>query len=469
MHRPNRVEFNARTQQLIAYLRGEIKAGTLRVGEYLPSEVELGKRFGLSKESVRRALDVLVEDGLIVKIRRVGNRVTKSEIDRNGDEDGTVASHFPNSDEYTELRLAHYPSVSDEGRMQQAIASFEQSNPDIRVKLIPTSFPLEFAEHGIADVITLSAWDALKLKEMDASETLLTGMPDQPFAHPRLTAAFQSREGKLVASPFVYSPVVLCYNRDHFAECQIEEPHEAWTWYTLLKHAKLLHKQLQVRGFVAHIQSVNRWPVFLLQNGFRFKAEAPQQAAEDPALWESLRISRDLVYQQGAPILWTESDSDVERWFREGRASMILTSFYGMNSLMNTDLNYGVAPLPSLRTQDTLLLVTGLAIHERSPRQQAARRLVQHLCGLNVQTDIRQNTLTLPVHPEALQMSTGLAGNRPHGEGTVSQQWDRARMYSDLNMSAAVLLAIREELKAYWSRVEDEAEASERLEMLLGL
>ncbi len=467
MQRPSRSEFNARTQQLVAYLRDEIKEGTLRVGDYLPSEVELGRKFGLSKESVRRALDILVNDEWIVKIRRVGNRVNKS--DHIGDAVESITEVSSDSVGLTELRLAHYPTLCDEGRLQQAIASFEQANPGIRVKLMPTSFPLDFAEHGIADVITLSAWDALKLKEKDPSLSLLADASDTRFAHSLLTTPFHSDQGRVVASPFVYSPIVLCYNRDHFAACQMEDPGEGWTWYTLLKSARTLHRQLDVRGFVAHIQSVNRWPVFLLQNGFRFQAGEAQRAAEDPALWESLRISRDLIYQQGAPTLWTESDSDVERWFRDGRASMILTTFYGMNRLKDTDLNYGVAPLPALRTQDTLLLVTGLAINQRSPLQEAARLLVQHLSSLEVQTDIRQNTLTLPVHPNAINIHAGLIGNRPHGEGAVSQQWDHARTYSDLSMSTAVLEAIREELKAYWSRVEDEAEVSERLEVLLGL
>ncbi|HZG75634.1 MAG TPA: ABC transporter substrate-binding protein, partial [Paenibacillus sp.] len=207
--------------------------------------------------------------------------------------------------------------------------------------------------------------------------------------------------------------------------------------------------------------------VFLLQNGFRFQSGAGPRAAEDPALWESLRISRDLMFQQGGPLLWTESDADVERWFREERASIVLTTFFGLNRLAQSSFEYGVAPLPALRSDDTLLLVTGLAVNRSSAHADDADSLVRYLCGRDVQADIRRNTLLLPAHPETLHDETGLNGNRPFGEPAFQDMWERYRLYSDLNLSTSVIEAIREELKAYWSRLEDEAEASERLESLL--
>jgi multiple sugar transport system substrate-binding protein len=476
MPRSTRTEFNARIKQLIAYIHGEIQSGSLQLGDYLASEVELGQQFNLSKESVRKALDVLVADGWIVKIRRVGNRVNRTYLIDDNKAPSVHDVNSPNtipqstklsSKQALVLRLAYYPPLQDEGRLQHAISLYEQLNPGIQVELIAAAFPLDFVKHGVADVITLTAWDALKLKEEDPELSLLSMAPETTFANPLLAAPFQSELGLMKAAPFVFSPLVLCYNREHFAQCQIEEPCTGWTWYTLLKAARLLNKQLDVRGFVAHIQSVNRWPVFLLQNGFRFKIGNGQRAAEDPALWESLRISRDLIFQQGGPTLWTESDADVERWFHDEKASIILTTFFGLNRLKNSSMDYGVAPLPALRSDDTLLLVTGLAINRLSPHQEAARSLVRYLCDFDVQTDIRQHTLTLPAHPDSLVLQTGLKGNRPYGESIFSALWERYRLYSDLNLSTAVLEAIREELKSYWSRLEDEAEASERLEVLL--
>ncbi|WJH32818.1 GntR family transcriptional regulator [Paenibacillus sp. CC-CFT747] len=104
MPRPNRSEYMARTQQLIAYIKEEIRSGSRKEGDYLPSEVELGRIFSLSKESVRKALDVLVEEGLIVKIRRVGNKVRLS-----APSSGSPETSSDGRKEDLVLRLACYP------------------------------------------------------------------------------------------------------------------------------------------------------------------------------------------------------------------------------------------------------------------------------------------------------------------------------------------------------------------------
>jgi hypothetical protein len=45
--------------------------------------------------------------------------------------------------------------------------------------------------------------------------------------------------------------------------------------------------------------------------------------------------------------------------------------------------------------------------------------------------------------------------------------WDACKDYAELRLDPAALEAIREELKGYWSKLEDESEASLRLESLL--
>ncbi|MEF3303999.1 extracellular solute-binding protein [Paenibacillus sp. GYB003] len=485
MARPTREQWNERVRAMLDALRRDIEEGRLAPGDYLPSEVELAKTYRLSKESVRRALDELVAEGAIRKIRRVGNRVTGG-TGADGTEDeaasgaggsvrlrdtaarrgGPAASK---EDGGITLRLVHYPKMEDEAALPALIAGFEREHPGVRVKLLPSSFPHDYAEHGVADVFTVSAWDALKLKARDPRMTLMDDAPAGETVHPVVRKPFLDRDGRMAAAPFVCSPVVLCYNRDHFEACALEEPNAGWTWYTLLKNARALARGLDVWGFAAHIQSLNRWPVFLLQNGFRFRPEGEQRVSEDPALWESLGVARDLIHQQRrAQPLLAENDADIERWFAEGRASMIMTTYFGMNRLLGSGIRYGVAALPSLRTSDTLLLVTGLAVNRDGPHPEASRELVRYLCGEPAQSVVRRETVSLPVHPRALTLREGLRGNRPSAEAMLADVWPRCRLYDDLNLGAGVLEAVREELKSYWSRLEDEAEASERLEQLFG-
>ncbi|TMV50861.1 extracellular solute-binding protein [Paenibacillus mesophilus] len=482
MVRPTRQLLTERVRLLLDVLRNQIREGTLQHGEYLPSEVALGKEFRLSKESVRRALDELVAEGLVRKIRRVGNQVI-AEGSTVGQQSGSdVSSTAPGGDSSGKggtrvvavpgetgitIRLAYYPKMDEEALLPSLVAEYEREHPGIRVQLLPCSFPHEYAEHGMADVFTVSAWDALKLKGHDPNLKLMGQPPLGETVHPMLAKPFLDSTGRAAAAPFVYSPVMLCYNRDHFQACSLEEPHDGWTWYTLLKNARVLARSLDVWGFAVHIQSLNRWPVFLLQNGFRFRLADDARASEDPALWESLRVARDLIHQQRrSHHLLTENDADIERWFKEGKASMIMTTYYGMNRLRDAGIRYGVAALPALRTSDTLLLVTGLAVNRSTRHPEASLELICYLCGEKAQSRIRRHTVTLPVHPGAASLRDGLEGNRPEGEEAFAACWPRCRLYDDLNLGAGVLVAIREELKGYWSRLEDEAEASERLEQL---
>jgi GntR family transcriptional regulator len=52
--------------QLVSILRQSMVAGILRPGDQLPSEAQLCKRYGVSPMTVRRAINVLVDQGMII-------------------------------------------------------------------------------------------------------------------------------------------------------------------------------------------------------------------------------------------------------------------------------------------------------------------------------------------------------------------------------------------------------------------
>ena len=62
-------------------LRNRIISGEYQNGDSLPSERELSEMFGVERMTVRRALDLLVKDGLIIKKAGYGSRVTYSHED----------------------------------------------------------------------------------------------------------------------------------------------------------------------------------------------------------------------------------------------------------------------------------------------------------------------------------------------------------------------------------------------------
>lgn len=56
-------------------LRVRIQEGSLRPGTMLPSEAQLAEQYGVSRGTVRSALSLLVEDGLIEVVPGVGRRI----------------------------------------------------------------------------------------------------------------------------------------------------------------------------------------------------------------------------------------------------------------------------------------------------------------------------------------------------------------------------------------------------------
>lgn len=65
-------------KQVYESLREAIAQGTYPVGDKLPSEAELSKRFDVSPITVKRALELLRTDGMIMRRPRIGTVVTSS-------------------------------------------------------------------------------------------------------------------------------------------------------------------------------------------------------------------------------------------------------------------------------------------------------------------------------------------------------------------------------------------------------
>ncbi len=68
--------------QLARQLEAAIEEGTLTPGSLLGNEIELAGRLGLSRPTVRQAIQSLVDKGLLVRRRGVGTQVVHSQVKR---------------------------------------------------------------------------------------------------------------------------------------------------------------------------------------------------------------------------------------------------------------------------------------------------------------------------------------------------------------------------------------------------
>ncbi len=63
-------------------LLAKIKDGTYKEGDVIPTEIELAKSYGVSRPTIRQALQVLANDGYVEKRKRRGTIVTKPKVNQ---------------------------------------------------------------------------------------------------------------------------------------------------------------------------------------------------------------------------------------------------------------------------------------------------------------------------------------------------------------------------------------------------
>ncbi len=439
-----------RMDEMVRSIQDEIISGKRKVGDYLPSERELGKLYSLSNKSVRRCLEVLVGEGLIEKIPKVGNRI----------------SGVSDTNSIT-IRFGCQRSTIEEADLGNLITIFHKEYPHIRIQTIMFEHftsAQEALENGLIDVVTVNYPNFRKILE-HGSAHLLTPQKINPNIYTYLNKAF-THEDTLLVQPFMFSPVVLCYNRDHFREKELLEPDSSWTWEDLKRAAELLAIPNQRYGFYFPLLSSNRWPVFLLQSGEKLPPiDQPIRFADSPWM-EGLRLCRDTVLTQSSmPIFYEEADA--EKLFLQEKVSMIMTTYFGLNEFKKTQFEYDIAPLPYAKTPHTLLITIGLGLSSKFEQQEAAQTFIDYMVSHRSQMSLRQRTLSVPALKPAAEWIGSETMFRPSHYQMHRDIVPTYRFYTDLNVTMEMLSAIILEVKLYWAGLESEEGIANKLEGLL--
>ncbi|MBW9211431.1 GntR family transcriptional regulator [Mumia sp. zg.B53] len=96
--------------QMAEQLEGAIVSGTLAPGDKLDNELVLADRLGLSRPTVRQAIQVLVDKGMLVRKRGVGTQVVHGRVSRSVEltslhDDLTAAGQAPRTEVLSLARL----------------------------------------------------------------------------------------------------------------------------------------------------------------------------------------------------------------------------------------------------------------------------------------------------------------------------------------------------------------------------
>ena len=177
------------------------------------------------------------------------------------------------------------------------------------------------------------------------------------------------------------------------------EPDSSWSWNDVQTAALALTQKHDRIGILFHLQSINRWPLFLLQNKVVFERDQHGKLIfNNDNFRKAMQTSLGLFEGMNPDTVYmSENDSDAERFFLQQKTSMIVTSYYSLNHLRNAQFAYDIAPLPYSLEAKTQLLIIGLAVIKSSKQKEAAQTMLDFLVSNEeAQLHIRKTTLTIP-------------------------------------------------------------------------
>ncbi|NQX71928.1 GntR family transcriptional regulator [Paenibacillus alba] len=115
--KPKRSTFRTRLEDMVTSLQHDIVNGNLKPGDYSASELVLAEQFQLSKNSIRKGLNVLLNQKMIGKVPRIDTRIAVQMIPFSNSyfsQDLAVALEWDGLDLIT-LNTQNYESVTKTG------------------------------------------------------------------------------------------------------------------------------------------------------------------------------------------------------------------------------------------------------------------------------------------------------------------------------------------------------------------
>lgn len=127
-----------KAQRVYLLLRDEIMRGEHAPGDSLPGELRLAEMHGVSRVTVRRALDALAADGLVKRRPGSGTIVARSAMPQTGivADFATLMPQLVQMGQATTARLLSYAYVAPPPSVAEALASEGRVQRAVRIRLV---------------------------------------------------------------------------------------------------------------------------------------------------------------------------------------------------------------------------------------------------------------------------------------------------------------------------------------------
>ncbi|NOU63302.1 extracellular solute-binding protein [Paenibacillus sp. LMG 31461] len=372
-------------------LKGQIISGFIKPGEYLLPESDLCKYYKLSRNSVRKALDLLQKEMLITKKVGLGTMVPLDLV-------------IEPSKRKT-LRIASpAPAYFVDYGLPQIIKAFQQKYPNVDVKIVHLprdNFWESFRQScdiGLnADIILSSDLQFTEAETMDAFMDLSPVLTDYTETiYPKILNYYRLND-EIKAAPVTFTPVFLVYNPVMFELNGIQPPNENWKLADFIDAAERLTKSedgVIVQYGFSIFPYLTRWPVFALQNGLN----TLEKAAQKDIIQKSLLLIQDLFFRKRIATVYTEMPGP-KNPFVSGKSAMVLTTTLEMSTWKDKNIGFEpqIVPLPFGEVKATLLQASALMIPKDCSAVQLAEAFIKISLDDEVQASFCLNSPFLSV------------------------------------------------------------------------
>ncbi|MEF3302680.1 extracellular solute-binding protein [Paenibacillus sp. GYB003] len=425
--------------RLYKTLKDQILTGLIKPGDYLAPENELCRHYGLSRNSVRKALDELHKEGLVVKKVGLGTFVPADVAIGDADR--------------KKLRIvAPFPAYFVDNGLPLLCDAFRRKYPhvDIHVLSLPNDTYVEsLLQSGrlgfTPDIVLLGEGQLSQMDDRSAFADLTPAVGESVRGlYPPLRRPLGS--GPAVrAVPVTFSPLCLAYNPELFAAAGVPAPGSDWRADDFAAAAERLTSVSAGRidrfGFSLH-PSLSRWLVFALQNGM--KPDGPDNRR---AIAQALERLQDWLHRKRIATVYTDS-KNLTNPFIYGKAAMTLTTLFEMSTWQERGIDFApmIAPLPFGETKATLMQANLLMV----PSDCADPKLSLAFVGMALEDGMQRllsgrtpflsvlDTVNAGVHSpdylRALNIGDGLIDNNFFLHELIDEQIDQSDLMVDMSL-----------------------------------
>lgn len=163
------------------------------------------------------------------------------------------------ADARTTLTVTSWAAWNEQRLDEAYVGRFADTHPGVRISLLPANNQAEYRDQILTSIASGAPPDVFFLDNIDVPAFVRAGvMLDlAPYAErvglplsafdPRVLAIFQ-RDGRLVAFPKGFTPMVIAYNKDLFDRAGLPYPREDWTFDEFRAAAKALTRDTDHDG-----------------------------------------------------------------------------------------------------------------------------------------------------------------------------------------------------------------------------